>query len=74
MLLRRRYDACGGARGADIAFPDMQANIDSPGIIISAIVLNNASFTRNGLGELTAAPPAIVPSKQLLISMTFLTV
>jgi hypothetical protein len=52
----------------------MQANIDSPGIIISAIVLNNASFTRNGLGELTAAPPAIVPSKQLLISMTFLTV
>jgi len=25
-------------------------------------------------GERTAAPPAIVPSKQLLISMTFLTV
>lgn len=63
------YVVCGEVREGDTACQDMQANIDSP----RAQYMSQKMTTR-GLKERTAAPPAIVPSRQLLISITFLTV
>lgn len=70
MRLRRKYGVCDEVRGVYIAYRGMQANIGNPGF--QEISRIRRSLNREWLH--TAAPPAIVPNKQLLISMTFLTV
>jgi hypothetical protein len=80
-LQRPKYGACGGVREVDIASQGMRASIGNP---ISKLLAEaqsdilcspeDALMVDPGKCKLTAAPPAIVPSKQLLISMTFLTV
>lgn len=69
MLRRQIYGACGGAREVDIAYRDTLTNTDSP--IRASVPVCPATDNFSGL---TAAPPAIVPNRQLLISITFLTV
>ena len=69
MQLQLIYGAYGAVHGADIASQGMLARTDNPDSI-SQLPLAEAYQPP----KLTAAPPAIVPSKQLLISITFLTV
>ena len=57
------------AREDDIAFQGMLTNIDSP---VERLI--RQCLVRLIAQNHTAAPPAIVPNKQLLISMTFFTV
>lgn len=68
--LQQIYGVCGEARGVDIAYLGMQASIDSP---VFHFINTQSNISRVSF-EPTAAPPAIVPNRQLLISMTFLTV
>ena len=69
MLLRLISDACDGARAVDIPFQDKLASIDNPVIAPSKSTTQVRSTSKP-----TAAPPAMVPNRQLLISITFLTV
>ena len=70
MLLLPISDACDEAHATGIAYPDMPASIDSPEHINLAFCIDSSSMS----SKRTAAPPAIVPNRQLLISMTFFTV
>lgn len=69
MPQRQIFGACGGAREVDTAYQGRLTNIGSP---IQASVQSVPPLVPSK--KLTAAPPAIVPNRQLLISITFFTV
>lgn len=71
MLRRQIYGAYGGARGVDTAYQGRLTNTDNPiRVLVPVCTITGFSSPES----LTAAPPAMVPNRQLLISITFLTV